>query len=276
MGSLKDVLDGREGEGTEPERMGRADETGRRMREYASDESGREPGVDVYTWRDGPLDGRTSAFESFVAGKAPESGQRIVYVDGGFDLFSSGQIEFLRSVIRIEEDKARSNDWYKDAARSERVKATGEDYGPCYVVAGIHDDAEINRHKGLNYPIMNIFERGLCLLQCRYVHSVIFGAPFEPTEAFLRNLPAGSGRLPSIVYHGPTSFMPLSYDPYVEAKRLGIFEEIPRHDFQEVDAGHIVDRITKSRARFEERQRAKGVKAVGEVATRERELKSQA
>ena len=66
--------------------------------------------------------------------------------------------------------------------------------------------------------------------------------------------------------------MPLEYDAYADAKRLGIFEEIPRHDFQEVDAGHIVDRITKSRARFEERQRAKGVKAVGEEAARKKEM----
>lgn len=69
--------------------------------------------------------------------------------------------------------------------------------------------------------------------------------------------------------------MPLDYDSYADAKRLGIFEEVPRHDFQEVDAGQIVDRITRSRARFEERQRAKGVKAVGEQATRQKEMNGQ-
>lgn len=275
IGSLKDALSGLEGSGTEEERRVQADGMGRRIREYATDASGVRPGVDVYTWHNGPSDAGVGAFESLVKGKGPKTGQRVVYVDGGFDLFSSGQIEFLRSVIRIEDDKARSHDWYTEAARTDRMKAAGEDYGPCYVVAGIHDDAEINQHKGLNYPIMNIFERGLCLLQCSYVHSVIFGAPFEPTETFLHNLPAHPDQLPSIVYHGPTSFMPLGYDPYAEAKRLNIFEEIPRHDFQEVDAGHIVDRITKSRARFEERQRAKGVKAVGEAATKEAEMKLQ-
>lgn len=77
-----------------------------------------------------------------------------------------------------------------------------------------------------------------------------------------------------MLYHGPTSFMELGYDPYEEAKKLGIFEEIPRHEFQEVDAGHIVDRITRSRARFEERQRAKGVKAVGEEAARLQEAET--
>lgn len=69
--------------------------------------------------------------------------------------------------------------------------------------------------------------------------------------------------------------MQLDFDPYKEAKRLGIFEEVPRHDFQDVDAGHIVNRITESRARFEARQRAKGVKAVGEEATRRKELEAE-
>lgn len=66
--------------------------------------------------------------------------------------------------------------------------------------------------------------------------------------------------------------MPLDYDPYREAKRLGIFKEMPRHDFQDVDAGNIVNRITASRERFEARQRAKGVKAVGEEAVRQKEM----
>ena len=55
---------------------------------------------------------------------------------------------------------------------------------------------------------------------------------------------------------------------------MGLFQEIPCHDFQEVNAGHIVDRITRSRARFEERQRAKGVKGVGEEAARQEELQA--
>ncbi len=114
----------------------------------------------------------------------------------------------------------------------------------------------------LSYLLANISQ---------YVHSVVFCAPFEPAEAFLRSLPYG---VPAVVYHGPTSFMPLGYDPYREAKKMGIFEELAPHQFQEVDAGQIVDRITKSRARFEERQRAKGVKAVGEEAARQRELET--
>ena len=107
----------------------------------------------------------------------------------------------------------------------------------------------------------------------KYIHAVIFGAPFEPTEDFLKALPLG---LPNVVYHGPTSFIPLDYDPYVQARSLGIFEEVPRHDFQEVNAGQIVDRIAQSRTRFEARQRAKGVKAVNEEQAKQKELEAAA
>lgn len=68
--------------------------------------------------------------------------------------------------------------------------------------------------------------------------------------------------------------MRFEHDPYKGAKNLGIFQEIPRHDFQEVNAGHIVDRITNSRARFEERQRAKGVKGIGEEVAKRRETEA--
>lgn len=66
--------------------------------------------------------------------------------------------------------------------------------------------------------------------------------------------------------------MPLSYDPYVAPKEMGIFQEVPRHDFQGVNAGTIVQRIMKSRDLYEERQRKKGVKAAGEAAHRHREI----
>lgn len=66
--------------------------------------------------------------------------------------------------------------------------------------------------------------------------------------------------------------MPLEQDPYVEAKHLGIFEEVPGHAFQDVNAGQIVERITRSRALFEERQRKKGVKSEIEAVARQREL----
>lgn len=65
--------------------------------------------------------------------------------------------------------------------------------------------------------------------------------------------------------------MPLTYDPYIAAKELGIYQEIGSHDFQNVNAGEIVERILRSREMYEERQRAKGQKSAGEEAIQRRE-----
>jgi len=142
-----------------------------RLRAYASDETGLAAGVGVFfcleeeeeeeeaqqSGKDGNGIGnkaRGYKFEEYITGKTPLPGQRIIYVDGGWDLFSSGHIAFLREVVRVEEEKARKTGWT-------------EEYSPCYVVAGIHDDATINEVKGANYPIMNVYERSLCVLQCK-------------------------------------------------------------------------------------------------------------
>jgi ethanolamine-phosphate cytidylyltransferase len=70
--------------------------------------------------------------------------------------------------------------------------------------------------------------------------------------------------------------MPLTYDPYIAAREMGIYTEIGRHEYAEVNAGTIVQRILKSRAMYEERQRVKGVKGIGEEAQRRRERMEEA
>ncbi|KAF1810162.1 hypothetical protein P152DRAFT_508797 [Eremomyces bilateralis CBS 781.70] len=215
-------------------------------------------------------------FTQFVEGKKPRPGQRIVYVDGGFDLFTPGHIEFLRLVAEQEEKHAAERGWYDVEARKKRLEDVGEDYLPYFVIVGVHDDEVINHWKGLNYPIMNIFERGLCVLQCKYTHLILLSAPYTPSPSFLRSLPFVASQThhhpyPSAVYHGPTSFMPTSIDPYRAARHLQLFREIPPHKFQALNAGTIVQRIFDSRAMFEERQRKKGVKGAAESELRREE-----
>ncbi|KAI1336788.1 phosphoethanolamine cytidylyltransferase-like protein [Xylariaceae sp. FL0016] len=272
--SLEKMLSGKEGNGTETEKKTEGAAMMARITQYATDETGKDPGVDVYFWsasdaaKEDNTKEESGSFRQLLQGKGPKPGQRVVYVDGGFDLFSSGHIEFLRQVVIMEEESARKDGWYDEQAVNERT-GKGEDYGPVFVVAGVHDDEVINHWKGVNYPIMNIYERGLCVLQCRYVNAVIFGAPFTPTKSYLTTLPWGT---PDTVCHGPTTFMPLSYDPYTAVKEMGIFQEVSKHNFQDVNAGTIVQRILKSRDLYEERQRKKGMKAVGEASQRQREI----
>ncbi|TGO07568.1 hypothetical protein BTUL_0264g00010 [Botrytis tulipae] len=271
--SLPKLLAGEDGSGTPEERHSEGKAMTERMRMYATDETGFKPGSSVWFWkasiaaREDETENEKGVFSSLMQGSTPKPGQRVVYVDGGFDLFSSGHIEFLRQVIKAEEKLAEGEGWYNKEAVEERL-GKGADYAPCFVVAGVHDDEVINHWKGVNYPIMNIYERGLCVLQCKYVNAVIFGAPFTPSKAYLTTTPWG---VPDAVYHGPTSFMPLTYDPYIAAKEMGIYREIGNHEFAFVNAGQIVQRILKSRDMYEERQRVKGVKGVGEEAQRTRE-----
>ena len=170
--SLPKALAGEEGPGSPEERRVTGEAMLQRIKDYATDESGLLPGPCVLRWNasistkkgDEAEDG---TFSTMVDGQRPRPGQRVVYVDGGFDLFSSGHIEFLRQVSQAELALGRKNGWYNDESSRRRKAESGEDYGPAFIIAGVHDDEVINRWKGVNYPIMNIFERGLCVLQCR-------------------------------------------------------------------------------------------------------------
>lgn len=105
----------------------------------------------------------------------------------------------------------------------------------------------------------------------QYIHAVVFSAPFTPSQPYLEALPLG---VPDIVYHGPTTFIPLTYDPYTSPKKMGIFREVHQHAFQHVNAGEIVGRILKSREAYEARQRAKLDKGVAEDLVKSREQAS--
>lgn len=170
--SLEKALAGEEGNGTEAEKKAEGAAMSERIRQYATDETGKAPGADVWFWsaseaaKTQATEEEKGSFRPHLKGPGPKPGQRVVYVDGGFDLFSSGHIEFLRLVVEAEENLARKDGWYEQQAVDER-KGKGGDYSPVFVVTGVHDDEVINHWKGVNYPIMNIYERGLCVLQCR-------------------------------------------------------------------------------------------------------------
>ncbi|THX92856.1 ethanolamine-phosphate cytidylyltransferase [Aureobasidium pullulans] len=255
---LDALLEGQEGPGGDLERKSTGEDMKERIREYATDESGNNPLVEVWSWRSAHSNQQhfhqNGSFLKKVNGTSPLPDQKVIYVDGGFDLFSTGHIEFLKQVVESEEKQAKQTGWDKE-------------YSPIYVVAGVHSDEDINDYKGINYPIMNIFERGLCVLQCKYISSLIFMAPTVPSKAFLESLPYSV----QAVYHGPTVSAPPGEDFYTDAKEMGIFREISSHPYSQVNADSIVNRILKSRELYEERQRVKGVKGIGEEAVRRRE-----
>ncbi|KAK8442401.1 choline phosphate cytidylyltransferase [Candidozyma auris] len=208
----------------------------KRFEMYASDVTGNAKGSAVFVQVDSE-DGVRTIVEPSTAVKDKIS-KGYVYVDGAFDLFHPGHIEALR-----------------------RVK---ESAGDSAVVVGIHDDKTINIHKGMNYPVMNLFERSLCVLQCRYVDAVVLGAPWRVTREFLKKVP---GEVMA-VYHGPAEFEKGSYDGVSD-----LVKEIGPHKFDNINTAFIVNRVLDNKKAYEERQRRKGWKAEIEQKLRADEQK---
>uniref|UniRef100_A0A665UWT8 ethanolamine-phosphate cytidylyltransferase n=2 Tax=Echeneis naucrates TaxID=173247 RepID=A0A665UWT8_ECHNA len=169
----------------------------------------------------------------FASGKEPQPGDTIIYVAGAFDLFHIGHVDFLEMV-------------YKQAERP-------------YVIVGLHFDQEVNRYKGKNYPIMNIHERTLSVLACRYVSEVVIGAPYAVGKDLLDHFKV------DLVCHGKTEVFPDKdeSDPYAEPKRRGIFRAIDSGNNLTTD--DIVQRIIENRLQFEARNQKKEAKEMAVI-----------
>ncbi|KAJ3345912.1 Ethanolamine-phosphate cytidylyltransferase [Entophlyctis luteolus] len=170
----------------------------------------------------------------FSNGREPKPTDRVVYVDGAFDLFHVGHIEFLR-----------------------RAKEQGD-----YLLVGIHDDDVVNQTMGSAYPIMNLHERALSVLQCKYVDEIIMGAPYSVTKDVLNKVCKIS-----VVCHEKDTLYEMDVDgsdPYKKRmqlpKELGIYREIEGTE-DEISTETIIDRIFANRKLYEARNRRKLEKA---------------
>uniref|UniRef100_A0A3Q2CVP8 ethanolamine-phosphate cytidylyltransferase n=1 Tax=Cyprinodon variegatus TaxID=28743 RepID=A0A3Q2CVP8_CYPVA len=174
----------------------------------------------------------------FASAKEPQPGDTIIYVAGAFDLFHIGHVDFLEMV-------------YKQAERA-------------YVIVGLHFDQEVNRYKGKNYPIMNIHERTLSVLACRYVSEVVIGAPYAVGKDLLDHFKV------DLVCHGKTEVLPDKdgVDPYAEPKRRGIFRTIDSGNNLTTD--DIVQRIIANRLQFEARNQKKEAKEMAVIEAMKR------
>nr|XP_019939992.1 PREDICTED: ethanolamine-phosphate cytidylyltransferase-like isoform X2 [Paralichthys olivaceus] len=180
----------------------------------------------------------------FASGKEPKPDDTIIYVAGAFDLFHIGHVDFLEMV-------------YKQAERP-------------YVIVGLHFDQEVNRYKGKNYPIMNIHERTLSVLACRYVSEVVIGAPYAVGKDLLDHFKV------DLVCHGRTDVFPDKdgSDPYAEPKKRGVFRTIDSSNNLTTD--DIVQRIIENRLQFEARNQKKEAKEMAVIeAMKKREQQEQ-
>lgn len=170
----------------------------------------------------------TKKIIQFSEGKEPSPGDQIVYVAGAFDLFHVGHCDFL-----------------------EKAAAEGD-----FVIVGLHTDQDVNRYKGANNPIMNLHERVLSVLACRYVSEVVIGAPYSVTTDLMDHFKV------DLVCHGKTPIMPDEdgSDPYAEPKRQGKFKFLDSGS--EFITQTIVERIIRNRLEFQERNKKKSEKEI--------------
>ncbi|CAG5093527.1 Similar to PCYT2: Ethanolamine-phosphate cytidylyltransferase (Homo sapiens) [Cotesia congregata] len=180
----------------------------------------------------------TQKIIQFSDGKSPQPGDKIVYVAGAFDLFHVGHLDFL-----------------------EVAKREGD-----YLIVGLHTDPAVNRYKCGNHPIMNLHERVLSVLACKYVNEVVIGAPYEVTKDLMEHFNV------SIVCHGQTPIMPCEggTDPYIEPKRQNKFKLL--NSKNDMTTEKIIERIILHRLEFEDRNLKKEKK---EIAAYEAFVKSQ-
>ncbi|KAJ3075583.1 Ethanolamine-phosphate cytidylyltransferase [Rhizoclosmatium hyalinum] len=157
----------------------------------------------------------------------------IIYVHGAFDLFHVGHIEFLKA-----------------------AKALGT-----YLIVGVHDDESVNNYMGSSFPIMNVHERALSVLQCRWVDDVVIGAPLVISDEVLTKV-AKVDRVVCQIGRGNETEID-GVDSYKLAKERGIFVEIDA-PLSNMTTQTVMDRIMVNRAMYEARQAKKLGKAVVE------------
>ena len=156
----------------------------------------------------------------FSSNKIPKKDDKVVYIDGAFDILHIGHIETLK-----------------------KAKEMGD-----FLYVGVHDDFTVNKFRGKNYPILNLNERVFNLLALKYVDEVIIGAPWKVTDDMIQSLKI------NIVVQGTTTKLDpeLNYsnikpeeDPYEIPKKLGIFQSI--HSNYDLSNDVLIERLMKNR-----------------------------
>mmetsp|Transcript_3095 Transcript_3095/g.7268 ORF Transcript_3095/g.7268 Transcript_3095/m.7268 type:complete len:466 (+) Transcript_3095:92-1489(+) len=90
----------------------------------------------------------------------PTKDIRVIYIDGAWDLFHPGHVAILKA-----------------------AKSRGD-----YLIVGIHGDGVVNRQMGANFPLLNLHERVLSVLGCRFVDDVLIDAPYTVTQEMIASL----------------------------------------------------------------------------------------
>ncbi|KAG5552754.1 hypothetical protein RHGRI_010749 [Rhododendron griersonianum] len=169
----------------------------------------------------------------FSNGKGPGPAARIVYIDGAFDLFHAGHVEILRL-----------------------ARGLGD-----FLLVGIHTDQTVSAKRGVHRPIMNLHERSLSVLACRYVDEVIIGAPLEVSRDMV-SLTLNSTITTfdiSLVVHGTVAedsdFQKEKGNPYEVPISMGIFKVLESP--LDITTSTIIRRIVSNHEAYQKRNEKK-------------------
>ncbi|GAV77503.1 CTP_transf_2 domain-containing protein [Cephalotus follicularis] len=161
----------------------------------------------------------------FSNGKGPGPDARIVYIDGAFDLFHAGHVEILRVARELGD----------------------------FLLVGIHNDQTVSAKRGAHRPIMNLHERSLSVLACRYVDEVIIGAPWEISRDTITTFNI------SLVVHGTIAenndFQKENGNPYSIPMSMGIFKVLESP--LDITTTTIIKRIVSNNEAYQKRNEKK-------------------
>ena len=180
----------------------------------------RDAGPAKHFYRESKFMTTSRMIRLFASGCAqPPKGARVVYVDGGWDMFHAGHVDLLR-----------------------RARSLGD-----FLLVGVHSDVLVNSKRGANFPIMNLNERTLSVLSCRYVGDVVIDPPWHMTREMIAAMDI------SVVAHGSTgdSNDDEGLDPYAVPKSMGIYSELRSEHALTVDV--IVSRLEANREKLQEK-----------------------
>lgn len=155
--------------------------------------------------------------------KGPNVGDKVIYVSGVFDIFHVGHVDFLEKVSKLGN----------------------------YLIVGLYSDSVVSRYRGQKFPIMNLQERVLSVLACKYVNEVVMEAPYSITEELINHFKI------DFVCHGKTNIKPDidGGDPFRVAKNMGKYVEVDSEN--ETTTQMVIERIVNRRLDYVKRNAEK-------------------
>jgi len=153
----------------------------------------------------------------FSSGKTAKADDVVVYIDGAWDMFHAGHIEILKNAHELGH----------------------------FLICGVHSDQVVNEHRGSNYPILNLHERVLSVLSCKYVDEVVFGAPWKLTKDLIVSMNI------QVIAYGEVGDSERMDNPYEVATGMPNVKVVQLKSTRKLTTQDIVERILKQKVDFE-------------------------